>query len=483
MELLEGLDPPVELKVPLPDIEPPDTASLETINRDAEGTPILETSRTEIPQAESPVADDIDTVPLQPREESYGGATTEAREETKVEQANKQRPDQANMESVKQPATIQLLGVKDLIDLEHYHRSQTESLKHMLDNLALTDGLNRRLIPSLSTAYQAMADFYQIGDQSAFISLYQACEDISEACKGHAIEERSHMDLRQPLFGRSLPHPDSWLERLPQDCQNHILDFITRLRIEPHFLADRLSALSFGAFAELLSHSSTSQNLNSVFGAHHQRQISGHNQNFLFRGSPPTVEKLRQFQKGDPLFLLFHVVFNSSCGPGTKEYLRRTQVWSTACARVIAEGKPGSDALTLTTLDAFSGSRNWHLAPQVESYIANTLQEGAFLADPALTSSNKSMEPLEIRNANAAIATSKFFDKALKDLLAILLNTSPSNMMPDGVLHLIRSILINISNIEVRNRARKFIISKWFISSFLGRILTYPEVSEPKLAL
>ncbi|KAL8999746.1 MAG: hypothetical protein Q9188_005816, partial [Gyalolechia gomerana] len=475
MELLEDLNPPVALKAPLPDIEPPDASSSDTMDRKAQEIPLPETRRTRDPQSEPSVERYNDERPQQAMEELYRGGQTEARERPEVEQTDKQGPDQANLERVERSPTIQVSDLKELFDLEQYHRSQAVTLRNTMDNLALADGLNRRLIPTLSIAYHGMTGCYQNGDQAAFADLYRACEDLRNTCKSHASGEDSAANSSQPLLDQGLQHPNSWLERLPPDCQDHLLDLIARLRSDQHFLAGRLSALSFGAFSELLSHSSTSQNLNPMLGAHHPRQTSGHNWDASLQGTSLVLEKLRRFQQGDALFALFHVIFDSSCAPGTKEYFRRTQVWSTACAKVIAEGKPGSDALTLTTLSAFSDTGNWHLAPRIESYIAEMLQEGAFLVDPALRSSNKSMEPLEIRNANAAIASSQFFDKALKDLLAILLKTSPAHMMPDGILHFIRSTLFNIPNTEVRGRARKFIASKWFFSSFLGRVLTYPE--------
>ncbi|KAL8941304.1 MAG: hypothetical protein Q9216_002323 [Gyalolechia sp. 2 TL-2023] len=477
MELLEDLNPPVEFKAPLSDSEPPNPSSLDSTSRKSQGIPLPEMRRTENPQLVPLAAAYRDGVYSQTNEEPFKGGRTEAQEKSETEQSAPQRPDQANLKRDEHSPPVQVSNLKELIDLEQYHRSQAVTLRNALDNLALADGLNRRLIPSLSSGYHGMANCYQNGDQAAFADLYQTCENLRNNCRSHASEEDPVVHLTQPLLDQDLNQPRSWLERLPPDYQDHLLDFITRLRIDSHFLADRLSALSFGAFAELLSHSSTSQNLNPMLGAHHQRQISGHNWDASLQGSSSLLETLRGFQQGDALFVLFHVVFDSSCGPETTEYFRRTQVWSTACAKVISEGKPGGDALTLTVLNAFSDTGNWHLAPRIESYILDVLQQGAFLVDPALRSSNKSLEPLEIRNAKAAIASSKFFDKALKDLLAILLNTPPARMMPDGLLHFIQSTLLHISNTEVRGRARKFIASKWFFSSFLGRVLIYPEVS------
>ncbi|KAL8753802.1 MAG: hypothetical protein Q9184_005313, partial [Pyrenodesmia sp. 2 TL-2023] len=103
------------------------------------------------------------------------------------------------------------------------------------------------------------------------------------------------------------------------------------------------------------------------------------------------------------------------------------------------------------------------------------LQDGAFCLEPASRVPTNFKEPLEIRNANAVIAASKFYDKALKGLFAMLLDIAPADMMPGGLLTLIHSMLNKIPAIDVRSRAKNFIVSRWYIASFLGRILTYPE--------
>ena len=470
MELLEDPGPPVELKIPLSDTRSA-LPSLEVIYRDTEGTPIPGIKRSMDPQIKSPSSDYIRSVARQSREEPYGADQRTLRMATSVEHPSSQGLDRAGAEGAEPTSTNPVIDLKDLIDSELYHRNQVASLQNALHGCTLADALNRRLIPCLSVAYQAMAECYQAGNQAVFADLYRCCEDMSEICKDLARKEEPESDLA------SQPPSNSWLETLPQNLQGDVVEFISRLRTDIHFLANRLSALSFSAFAKLLSFSPSLLTSRSSFAPLRQRKTGAYDKESFPQGNPPILENLHNFHQGNPLFVLFHTVFDSSSGPGTEEYFRRTQVWSAACARIITEGKPGSDELILTTLDAFASTRDWQLASPMECYIAKVLQDGAFLVDPNLSLPDTVKVPLEIRNANAAIATSTFFDKALKDLLALLLNTSPSNIMPEGLLHLVHSILHKISNVEVRTRARKFIIFKWFVSSFLGRILEYPEVS------
>ncbi|KAI4144867.1 MAG: hypothetical protein L6R39_004008 [Caloplaca ligustica] len=476
MELLEPLDPTVELKIPLTGLESPGSIRLEAISKPSgEGTPIPKAAVADSPRTGPPTTGYFSTGSTESKIGPYGENTNEASENISGEQPTTEWPEQAIPTAIERSTTIRLGDLKDLLRLEQYHRDQASSQQRALDGQTLADGLNRRLLAVLLMAYQAMADSYQSGDQAEFASLYQTCEDLVEACKTQPWQPLPIEDLRHSGLDPEAPASSSWFDRLPLDCQESFLDFLTRLRNDTHFLADRLSALSFGDFAELCSSSRVSQASASVFGVH-QRKTSGFARTPSLPEDSSPLERLRRFFEGDPFFVLCHTVFDSSREPSTHEYQRRVQVWSTACARVITEGKPGSDEFTIATLDAFSRNKTWRLAPQLETYVARMLQDGAFLLDPASKGPTSFKEPLEIRNANAAIATSKFFDRALKELLAILVDALPASIMPEGLLELVHSVLQGIPTSEVRSRARNFIVSKWYIPSFLGRILNNPEV-------
>ncbi|KAL8904750.1 MAG: hypothetical protein Q9207_003062, partial [Kuettlingeria erythrocarpa] len=465
MELLEPLDPAVDFKVPLPDWKPPSTGTLEGMNEAVDdGTPIPVVGATEPSLEKFPELREGSQLPWE----------HEDLEKTTGEQPNARNSEQGLPGSTQDYPPIRLAELRDLVGLERYHRYQLQSLQSALDGITLADGLNRRLLPIVSMASQALADCYQTGDQAGFGNLYKTCDDLQEACKRDDVHPQPIGGLRAPALDQEQPASNSWLQRLPEDCQETFLDFLTSIRIDNNFLADRLSALSYIDFVELCN-SPTSENTNSIFGSHHQRKASGYNRALPLQDTAPLQEKIRHFHEGDPFFVLFHSVFDSSCGPRTPEYFRRIHVWSTACARVIAEGKRGSDEFTIATLSAFSQSSPWHLTPRLGAYIGKLLHEGAFLLDPTSKGPTNFKEPLEIRNANVAIAASKFFDEALKGLLAIFLDVTPPDMMPDGVLVLIHAILKTISSTDIRRRAKNFIISKWYISSFLGRILAYPE--------
>ncbi|KAL9011345.1 MAG: hypothetical protein Q9173_003803 [Seirophora scorigena] len=478
MELPKPLDPPVELKIPVSDWEPPSMDNVGPVSKAAvEETSSSEATVSKATSSDVPTARLLAEGPSESREGSQVNGKPQDRPDKSVESSDTLRSERASLGSAERHPPIQLRDIRDIVGLERYHRSHASALQTTLNGSVLVDGLNRRLLPVLSTAYEAMAECYQHGDQAGFTNLYQVCEDLQEACGHHALQQGSTEGLHQSVRESKQSAPKSWLERMRPDIQDTLFALLTNIRTDPHFLADRLSALSFGAFAELCSSPYLSQSPNSVFAVDHRHETSGYTHNASSPEDASLLGKTTILHEGDPFFVLFHSVFDSSCEVGTPEFSRRTQIWSTACAKVITEGKRGSDEFTLASLHASSSGRPWSLAPRLEIYIRRVLQDGAFLLDSVPRRPTSYKEPAEIRNANIAIMTSQFFDRALKELLSILLGTTSATMMPDGLLDFIRSVLGGIPTSEVRSRARKFIVSKWYISSFLGRVLAYPEAN------
>lgn len=472
LESLDYLDTSMELKVPLPDSDTPVQTDLEKADLEEPEHALAEIQEPGL--AHHGIVRDI--TPDTQNQRYHNGEEPERGEAVAEDPSNVVQ----HKQTVRQEAEVHPIGwnqLKDLLRRRQFHRNHVSSLQHALDAQTLVCGLNRRLIPSLGTAYRTMADCYQGSDVTGFAEVYQAAEGIVEACGAQTPEQiiTKSLDPCPPEKGNL--HPLSWLARLPQGCQDYVLDLISKLRTDENFLASRLSALSFLEFSEVFAHTQTLRKPQSMFQMHFQRGSGDRGPKYSSPGRPPVLDQIRSFHQGDPFYVLFHGIFDSSSVSGTREYHLRVRVWSTACARVINEGKPGSDEFTTTVLNAFTDSSAWALKPQLDKYIAKVLHDGAFLLD-SVPREPKFKEPVEIYNANAAIAQSKFFDKALKDLLSILLDASSVSMLPEGLIGLIRLLMSKISSIEVRHRARNFIAWKWYIQSLVCRILTCPEVSD-----
>ena len=477
LEPQDCLDPSMELKIPLSDSDTPTIPALDAAN-DAKVNQMQGPDQTTpeghgIDHGDNGLVNDappnIAQGPLSENPESIG-------ENLPLPGPTVQDPRRDAREVDEYQHHLSLAGLRDVIRLEHYQRNHAASLNREMQGLTLSFGLNGRLIPSLAIAYRITADTYQDNDPSGFAKLYQASEHISEVCNTHAQEAVPAAVIPQTL-AEGFPTPTSWFERLPLECQSCLLALITKLRTDKDLLASRISAMSFAEFTAFFSRSHVSSKPQSIFHVPFQRKHDDGQSDSSGQRNSPVVNDLRGLHSGDPFFAMFNGIFSASCNTRTLEHRLKTDVWSTACAKVIVEGKPGSDEFVTTVLDAFSETAIWRLKPELERYIAEVLQKGAFLLDQSPKESTKFKEPLETRNARAAVATSNFFDKALKDLLRILLDSSGFGMLPEGLLEFIHCILQGIPIPDIRNRARNFIASKWYLAALVCQALTYPEVS------
>ncbi|KAL8840781.1 MAG: hypothetical protein Q9176_003627 [Flavoplaca citrina] len=466
MDFQDTLDPPAEMKLAFPDTEDPSRTRLDELtSKEVE-------RRTYPDSSQNPEPIGHDRVDPSDQERS-DGTSTYPPGEPNMEDSRPVRSNEGVQQAISNKRPVGLAEVRDVVALEQYHKQRLALQQSALDNLTRTCSINSRLIPSLDRAHRALADCFQNGDSTGFAKVYRTCESIVEACVTHPVEA-STMDLEDPVDHRHTT-PISWLERLPRDCQQIIINFITDLRTDTNFLAERLSSLSFSELIELLPRSDTSRRPQSIFQGQPQRSTAAYNRSPPSQESELVLDKLRNLHQGDPFFVLSHGIFAIAGTQGSKERYLKNRVWSNACARVIVEGRPGSDDFTTCSLDAFFDSSNWALKPRLETFIAKVLQEGAFLVDPTSREPSDLKAPMEIRNANAVIAKSNFFDRALKDLLGLLLSFPPMSMLPNGLHNFICSTLGKIHNAEVRKRARNFIVSKWFVSSVLAQALTNPE--------
>ncbi|KAL8672428.1 MAG: hypothetical protein Q9168_003106 [Polycauliona sp. 1 TL-2023] len=468
MDFQDDYDTPSDLKIPFLDSEFPSRTRLDQLDTG-------EVERRTLPDSGE------DSGPIGTDDTGYAGPEglrvgiqQQPRDDSRPEDPNPVRgPNEGGPKTVPNDRTYGLAEVRDVVALEQYHQKRCSSQRNALETLSRTCGVNGRLIPSLSHAHRAMVECFQNGDSTGFARIYRTCESLLEARVSHP-GEASTADLEISMEpGHTIPM--SWHQRLPEDCQNVVINFLSDLRNDESFLARRLSSLSFGELMDLLGRFNTSRRPQSIFQGQPQRSTTGQSRNLPSHDNELILEKIRSLHQGDPFLVLSHGIFGIAGTQGSKEQYLRSQIWSTACAKVIADGRPGSDDFTTCTLDAFSDSSSWNLKPRLESYITKVLQAGVFLVDPTSKESSDLKEPMEIRNANAVIAKSNFFDQALKDLLGLLLSFSPVSMLPNGLHTFICCTLEKIENTEVRKRARNFIVSKWFVSSLLGQALTNPE--------
>lgn len=373
---------------------------------------------------------------------------------------------------------ISLGELARLIELDRHEGHQSLSIQSSLHQLYIAAGLSRRLGRIASLTYRRMVSFYKASDQTGFVATHQAYDDLSTeyrvAKSGPQVGSWHHggEDLAaKPWVTPTAP----WEQRLSSAISEDILRFLEDIRTDNGFLSRCISGLSAAELTALTSSYQPVALVGSVLQSH--SNVKARAEGHASRGGTltPGLDALRAFHRNDPYHLLLYGVFDDAANPHSKEYHLRLDTWSTTCARVLTDGNRGSDEFAITTLDAFAGLQNWVQVPQLEGFLMETLNHGAFLLDPPQPTNFK--QPVELRNAQAVIAGSHFFDRALKSLFRLLVIGPLEAAVPRSALEFAHATLRKIGDPRVRLKAKTFIVSKWYFQCLLSNILVYPEVS------
>ena len=383
------------------------------------------------------------------------------------------------------PSFIALEELAHLVELERHQRSRTFSIETDMNRLSLSCGLDRRLISTFSVAYGNLIDQYKTDDQAGFAGLYEACEQLKASCDtaGASINSAG-LNLENYAVRPENLGVRSSIQMLPLDDQGIIIAFLNRIRTEPDFLSARISSLSPSELTALTSSYHPAGIDFSVLPNHSHGKTQFYSRDSQMMKLSRRMDNLHRFHNQDSFFTLLYGVFDSSSRPDSTEHFRRTEIWSTVCARNFGESaKPGSDELVIATLDAFANFQDWSMKPMIETYLMKILAEGSFLLDPEANQAMTSNGPTEMRNAKAAVAEADFFDKALTGLFELLTTESRSPAVPETALTFIHALLRKIEDRKLRLRAKHFLLCRWYFATFISSIVVYPEVSSLILPL
>lgn len=365
-----------------------------------------------------------------------------------------------------------------LVESEQYETRRGLSIRNDLGQFSFAFALNRRLTRSSDIAYRTMVEQFRANDHGGFASTYQAIENLIVDCHaaGHSTQINDDNAGENELDPGTLEEPPhSWLQKLPPAHRDGVLAFLTNIRTNKTFLSECFSNLSSSELFALTASYRRWTYGDSVFQNHSLGKIRSMGKDPQSKTFSQKVDAIRDFNQNDPYFLLLYAVFDDTLESGTHESRLRIEIWSTACAKILEDGKPGSDEFAITTLDTFAGFREWKLRPKLEIFLLKILHRGAFLLDPPQPADFT--QPVEIRNAQAAVAVSQFFDDSLKELFELLVNGPTQSGVPEDALNFAHAVLSKIQDPRIRLRAKTFITSRWYFSSFISTILVYPEVS------
>ena len=387
---------------------------------------------------------------------------------------------EGHVDSNVQPPPPPLEELIQMIRKDHYEEVCLQSLQHQAHDRLNRCALLRRCNQLQSHIYRLMIDQFRSENKAGFDVLYKDSINLRKSCPAGITSHFGMEDFQVSQKSNPADHPHlaSWFHRVSTSTRSLISDLLQRLRSDPGFLTSRLTTLSYSQMCSL--------------GQHHHRPAAAASmsqaQNLVFGGpanawnreppaqTPGSHDQVRAILQQSPLSLLLHSFFDDTCDNGCLEYQRRIDVWSTACAQVIMDGKRGSDELCIHILDGFARSQTWSLKLQLESFLVELIQDGAFVLDSVGNQPVDFTKPAELSNARVAVATSEFFEKAIKTLIDLITWNPPHMSIPNEVLDLIRNVLGKIQSPEKRTKARNFFVSRWYCASFLSNALIYPEV-------
>lgn len=373
-----------------------------------------------------------------------------------------------------------------LDELAHFARLSTYQTRKRnvtrvrLQRSLVSTAISARLSRCGELAHRTLAENFRADEKKNFTTLYNAIHDVRNSCDA----TRRYALLEPDLdAGKStqLKGPDpgplsTFIHKIPQRSRDVLLNFLTQIRTHPDFLASRISSLTSTELSALTVFHQGLDPIDSVLPFH--TRSKGHVSN-LHRGLaniPSAVERLLSFQRHDPLSALIHTCFANSAGPDSVDDLRRTDVWATACARLITESKSGTDPFICSVLNVWTAMRDWSGRTNMEWYLMKILEDGAFLLERAEDQAGTRIH-VEPRNAKDSIAAEEFYDSAIEALFGIV-DDPGAGGIPEGLIELGNAILKKLDQ-KRHGPTRRFLVSKWLFSVFLLNVIIHPEVRTP----
>ena len=407
-------------------------------------------------------------------EESIIQGSTMPRDDIQTAQPENHASTEPNLALLSQ-LPIPLLELIDTIQEDKYEARRLGVLQDEAYGLFQKCGSSDRFLTVQVQLYRRMVECFQSDKKTAFASLYH---------KAMSYPDFGDLKLCGPNFEDDLSglghvadflaSDPSWINRLPTESRKSLMEFLSSMRSEPSFIADRISRLSPTQMKNLVQ-PHRPQATESVFQtnqAYGRFDSRGFHRHMAKPNEPnPSVEDLMR----DPLLLLIHGIFDSSSEPGSPERLRQMDVWSSVCARLVEEGKPGSDEFCITVLNAFAESPKCSVEPRLELFLAELIATGGPLLEAQAGQTPNFTQTANPQQLETSIAVSDFFDRALTSMLDLVGDVSLLGS-PTGALDLIRCVLDKIENQERKITARNFFFWRWYCASFLFNALVYPEV-------
>lgn len=366
-----------------------------------------------------------------------------------------------------------LCDLTHLIRLEKYQTRKCRQTQHQLHRVHTVAAKTSRLIHTARSVQRTLAECIKSEDKHSFINLFNALHDALADCSEVSTITADH-DLTENE--NYIQYPASFVDALPPESRTAILEFLSRIRHDDDFVADRLAALTHRELVSLLPEKGQSRSQDSIFGS--SPRTSSRSSRHLGFVADGQTELLSSFEYGSPLETLIYSV-RSVSDPSLLDDRVATDMWASVCARLISEQKPGSEKLVPAVIDIWASSSPWPGKEQLHLWISQVLQNGFFLLDqPSKQSFRLRVHGRQEANAEEEIRVESFYANAVHSLLNILGEPNRPSLIPEGALKLCQTIYQKLQHHHSHQQAfPNFVLTRWLFSSFLPDAITLPEAS------
>ncbi|KAL4788472.1 hypothetical protein BJX76DRAFT_353227 [Aspergillus varians] len=357
-----------------------------------------------------------------------------------------------------------------------HKQARRKKLEQRLHATKVSIGVSARLIRLSSAVQRGLVDRLKHDDKANFIALYHTMIDLQEPC---SLAAQRH--LRQPDPWEDWPSPrESALDRAPDffrqlspQSMTDLLDILQSVRTDPQFVFEKLCSLTPTQLSTLLSSSVSSWEAGGdpSFPATSRSRISSLHSKTGPVPAIPFKDRVLAFERTDPLSTLLFNVYAAPLDSEAPEAQLRLDMWSSVCAKLIADGASRSYALIDHILTLWATGSNWKAKPKFELYLMDVLQTGAFLLEHIEPPPGFDMDgPIDPLRTDVA---EEYFASTVDALLELLDDTDAG--LPQSVVQLCKAILQKLDRQDCRDRFLDFLFVQWFFPKFLYGALTYPE--------
>ncbi|KAF9885657.1 hypothetical protein FE257_012748 [Aspergillus nanangensis] len=358
---------------------------------------------------------------------------------------------------------------------QHKH-ARRKRLEQRLHATKVSMGVSARLVRAGTLVQRGLVERLKHDDKVNFIAIYHTLMDLQESCDSAF---RRHFSRQGPFDdsssgSESSPDrgPDFFLQLSPQSRAD-LMGILQSVRSDPQFIYERLCSLTPSQLNALISSAAPSWEAAEFTFPSPTRSRS--HPSFPKRSSNhavPFKDHILAFERTDPVSVLLFNVYASPLDSDAPEARLRLDVWSSVCAKLIADGGSRYYPLLSHILAAWSVGSDWKARPKFELYLMDILQTGAFLLEhvdtpPGLSVGAEPPDPLRTDVAE------EFFASAVDALFNLL--DDPDGGFPHAVMELSGAILQKLDRPDCRDRFLEFLFVQWFFSKFLYGALTYPE--------